>query len=232
MAHLIDLAGAIYGKWTVICPMPRNGPQLHWLCRCQCGTERSVAGQSLRTGVSTGCGCGPDLAGKTFGKWVVLRPVMNKRGRRQWLCRCECGAENTLEGASLVQGGTKSCGCGAAAAIAASRTVHGMKGTPLYQAWCSMRQRCQTTTHREYRNYGGRGIRVCDEWQDFKVFLRDMGPTWNPGLSIERVDNNGPYAAANCVWIPIQEQPKNRRPFSEWRNANGPPVRSSSPQVD
>lgn len=94
-----------------------------------------------------------------------------------------------------------------------------MKGTKPWNSWMAMRKRCRDPNNIGWANYGGRGIRVCKEWDEsFEAFWRDMGPTWEPGLTIERLNVDGNYEPDNCVWIPLSNQLRNRRPFARWRN--------------
>jgi hypothetical protein len=83
--------------------------------------------------------------------------------------------------------------------------------TPIYWSWAHMRQRCTSPTNKDWPNYGGRGITVCDRWAAFEGFVEDMGPTWAPGLTIERVDNEGGYEPGNCRWATKSDQGKNTR---------------------
>ena len=155
-----------------------------------------------------------DLAGQRFGKWRVLDYATDRR----WHCQCDCGTRRLVFAGSLTSGSSASCGCTIGPAARLIRTKHGQAGSKLHMIWKTMRQRCLNPANRKYHCYGGRGIRICDRWQEFLGFLQDMGPTWQDGLSIERIDVNGHYDPGNCIWIPLADQAKNRRPRSEWVN--------------
>lgn len=152
-----------------------------------------------------------DLTGKRFGRLAVIRENgRSKLGRVLWLCKCDCGNEITLSSNRLLQKeGTKSCGCLRRETSAKKATKHGLSKSPLYQKWLSMMARCTNENGDFYYRYGGRGIKVCDRWKDFKSFYDDMIGTYEIGLSLDRKDNEGNYEPSNCKWSTNQEQTNN-----------------------
>jgi len=102
-----------------------------------------------------------------------------------------------------------------------------MANSKPYMVWQEMRQRCGNPRHKAFHSYGGRGINVCERWQDFALFWQDMGPTYREGISIERVNNDGDYQPDNCIWVEKSEQSKNRRKYSQWKFSNGQASSSS-----
>lgn len=163
-----------------------------------------------------------NLTGMVFSDLTVIGPAPRWRRAMQWYCMCKCGKVTTPVGAALKNGTTKSCGCHAAEILRKTTTKHGHsasgKTTPEYQAWVNMRMRCSNPVVRDYHVYGGRGIRVCEEWGDFAAFYGHIGPRPSSKHSLDRVDNNGHYEPGNVRWATPKEQALNRRTTTwyEW----------------
>ena len=149
-----------------------------------------------------------DLTGRRFGRWLVLHREEPKANwpKPRWSVQCDCGVIGSVYGSPLAGGRSVSCGCGPVGRPA----VHGMDGTPEYKAWSSMWSRCTNPRSPSYPRYGGRGILVTPEWEEFQPFLRDMGLRPSPEHSLDRRENDGNYEQSNCRWDTKKEQANNR----------------------
>jgi hypothetical protein len=162
-----------------------------------------------------------DLIGKNFCRLTVLSRADNNRyGKSQWLCECKCGNLTTVIGSKLNSGHTQSCGCLQAERAVEANKTHGNTGSPEYNSWSSMIQRCTNKNRKAYPDYGGRGISVCETWlNSFEVFLNDMGKKPSYSHSIDRIDNNKGYYPDNCRWSTPQQQKTNQRACRHYRQA-------------
>ncbi len=144
-----------------------------------------------------------DLDSMVFSRLTVI----GFWGYGHWYCRCECGNITKIQGGSLRSGGSISCGCFRVDRL--TKDVCHSK-TPTYAVWRNILNRCENPKHPKYKDYGGRGIKVCGQWLKFENFLADMGEKPD-GLSLDRIENNKGYCKENCRWATRKQQNNNKR---------------------
>ncbi len=221
MPRSVNIAGQRFGRLVAVEPV--EGERIHgslaWHCHCDCGTEKALSSDTLRSGKTQSCGCGApnpvDLTGQRFGYLTAISQVEGQRihGSRAWLCRCDCGTEKILAANALRTGHTQSCGCHMYDRRHGQSSSQQGKPTPEYMAWDSMKQRCLNPRHKNFSDYGGRGITVCQEWTDsFEAFFAHVGPRPGPEYSLDRRDNERGYEPGNVRWTTWETQNQNQRP--------------------
>ena len=193
---------------TAIRPVGKQGNAVRWAFLCDCGREKDMIGGSVSGGQTTSCGCvtRPDFTGRKFNMLSVISKIPTTPGRRhaRYECVCDCGKRLEVSGRDL-KGGQKSCGC-------AKLTRGGDSESPEYRAWNAMIGRCYNTGDPGFKNYGGRGISVCDEWRaSYEMFLGHVGRRPGSEYSIGRIDNDGNYEQGNVRWETIEQQNNNSR---------------------
>lgn len=186
-----------------------------------------------------------DLSGARFGRWTVLYEAdpdyRNGRRLRRWYCRCDCGAERSVNERLLKNGSSKSCGCyhsDVMREVGKCNITHGMTDTRLYRIYRHMIGRCYNEHDIRYPYYGARGITVCAEWSKFDNFAKwALENGYNDELSIDRIDVNGNYTPDNCKWSTVQEQSLNKtnthyiefngvkKSIAEWAREYGMPYK-------
>ena len=155
-----------------------------------------------------------DLTGKRFGRWTAIKK--DPENNRKWICKCDCGNIKSVFVTNLTSGKTLSCGCKIREVTTERNTSHGKTKTRLYTVWQNMIRRCRDPKNNRYMNYGGRGIKVCDAWNDFQTFYEwamqnGYDETAEYGkCTIDRIDVNKGYEPSNCTWTDIKHQCNNR----------------------
>jgi hypothetical protein len=161
-----------------------------------------------------------DITGQKFGYLTAIQPTNRRAGRNViWLCQCDCGNTHSIPAGDLQRPRDNSCGC------RRGTLEHGYakrgKKHPLYKTWIGIRDRCNNPSNKRYHDYGGRGIKLRDPWNEPTVFINGILTSIGdrpPGMSLDRINNDGDYEPGNVKWSTHSEQMKNRRPRKEWRH--------------
>ena len=228
--HATDYAGFRQGKLVFLHIAGRESGQLMWAYRCDCGTEGTTRAFTIYQGKDS-CGCKKrvvtvpssrlrDFTGHSCGKLTVIRRVASVDKRTMWECSCECGSVTSVTSLSLAKGAAM---CGECSRF---KPTHGAASrlTLSYRSWTSMKRRCYSVNAADYKDYGGRGIYICDGWRsNYPAFLADVGERPSQKHSIDRWNNEGSYTCgkcddcvargepANCKWSVQIEQEQRKR---------------------
>ena len=152
-----------------------------------------------------------DLTGKTFNRLTVIKRAEVEKKEVYYLCKCTCGNEKIIRGKDLKYNKIKSCGCLNKEKTIERNTKHSLRHTRIYRIWLLMKNRCFNSKYHLFKNYGGRGITICNEWKnDFKSFYDwSMNNGYDEHLTIDRIDVNGNYEPSNCRWATKLQQQRN-----------------------
>ena len=227
MSVRLDLTGQQFGRLTVIVSTRKRNKynRLLWKCRCECGKTRYATTSDLKLRKVTTCGCRGrlDLKGKTFGRLTVIRET-RKNNCIFWRCLCQCGKKTSVRTDDLISLSTQSCGCYRREIANQISRTHGDAGkitTRLYNIWHSMKQRCLNKTDKDYKNYGGRGIKLCKQWHDYVAFKKwALAHGYRNDLQIDRINNEGNYTPNNCRWVTRKDNLRNTR-RTRWGTIEG-----------
>lgn len=166
-----------------------------------------------------------DLSGRRFGRLTAIAfQSVASTGRKRifWQCQCDCGGTASVITSSLLVGYTKSCGCLQREAATEKGIKHGESHTRRYKTWAGIIQRCTNPRNQAFRNYGGRGITVCEKWRTYEGFAEDVPPAPEGDFSLDRIDNDKGYEPGNVRWATPKMQRSNQRPSHDGAKAFTP----------
>jgi hypothetical protein len=206
-----DLTSQEIGYWKVLNfdSYGRNKLSENWLCRCKCGNEIIVSRRDLIGPRKRHCGCGirpePLQIGNKYGRLEIVS--MNNELSTEKLfiynCLCDCGKNKIVSRYKLENGIVRSCGC---LAKDTKSKVDGMSRSPLYALWKEIKQRCTNPNNNAYKYYGAKGISIHNDWLDFLVFSKDIGPRPNSDFDLVRINKSGNYEPGNVKWEKSQSK--------------------------
>ena len=219
MPKKIDVTGNKYGLLTVLCDSGKRtaNKKVLWHCRCDCGNEIDVGKDILvKPNTIPSCGCQSKkkkmYVGFQVGRITVTKELGSNGKKRLWECLCTCGNIVIHTTSELNSGKVQSCGC-LVHESGEKRKKYNARDRKLYFRWSNIRGRCYNPNDAAYKNYGGRGIKMCPEWENDFYAFRDwsIANGYDEFLSIDRIDNDKDYSPNNCRWTDSKTQSNNRR---------------------